>query len=248
MQHGPTSTRPVQVSLTVETEEGLAVERRPQAQRLGSWCTVCIPTVGTGLVTQTKKKELVSEQRPQAQRLGSWCTVASLQLANVSSRRRRKGSPRIDAQKPNALDPGVQSHPSSWHVSHHADRGRACLVSTPTHTKKWKFGSRCCHTHWFSDFAFRAQLKGQDYVDPCELTHVATFTSRSTHAHVRLFLLCGRSTWVYCRQLYILDKHCTVRSHGFNLAHCLSRLARNPRFQGAVSWASLCPAGIAHSD
>ena len=136
MQHGPTSTRPVQVSLTVETEEGLAVERRPQAQRLGSWCTVCIPTVGTGLVTQTKKKELVSEQRPQAQRLGSWCTVASLQLANVSSRRRRKGSPRIDAQKPNALDPGVQSHPSSWHVSHHADRGRACLVSTPTHTKK----------------------------------------------------------------------------------------------------------------
>jgi len=136
MQHGPTSTRPVQVSLTVEREEGLAVERRPQAQRLGSWCTVCIPTVGTGLVTQTKKKELVSEQRPQAQRLGSWCTVASLQLANVSSRRRRKGSPRIDAQKPNALDPGVQSHPSSWHVSHHADRGRACLVSTPTHKKK----------------------------------------------------------------------------------------------------------------
>ena len=73
MKHGPTSTRPVQVSLTVETEEGLAVERRPQAQRLGSWCTVCIPSVGTGLVTQTKKKkkELVSEQRPQAQRLGS---------------------------------------------------------------------------------------------------------------------------------------------------------------------------------
>ena len=121
-------------------------------------------------------------------------------------------------------------------------------INAHTHKKKWKFGSRCCHTHWFSDFAFRAQLKGQDYVDPCELTHVATFTSRSTHAHVRLFLLCGRSTWVYCRQLYILDKHCTVRSHGFNLAHCLSRLARNPRFQGAVSWASLCPAGIAHSD
>ena len=118
----------------------------------------------------------------------------------------------------------------------------------PHTQKKWKFGSRCCHTHWFSDFAFRAQLKGQDYVDPCELTHVATFTSRSTHAHVRLFLLCGRSTWVYCRPLYILDKHCKVRSHGFNLAHCLSRLARNPRFQGAVSWASLCPAGIAHSD
>ena len=188
MKHGPTSTRPVQVSLTVETEEGLAVERRPQAQRLGSWCTICIPTVGTGLVTQTKKKELVSEQRPQAQRLGSWCTVASFKLANVSSRRRRKGSPRIDAQKPNALDPGVQSHPSSWHVSHQADRGRACLVSTPTHTKRWKFGSRCCHTHWFSDFAFRTQLKGEDCVDPCELTHVATSTSRSTHAHVRIIL------------------------------------------------------------
>ena len=56
MQHGPTSTRPVQVSLTVEREEGLAVERRPQAQRLGSWCTVCIPTVGTSLVTQTKNR------------------------------------------------------------------------------------------------------------------------------------------------------------------------------------------------
>ena len=122
------------------------------------------------------------------------------------------------------------------------------LARVSSCTKRWKFGSRCCHTHWFSDFAFRAQLKGQDYVDPCELTHVATFTSRSTHAHVRLFLLCGRSTWVYCRPLYILDKHCKVRSHGFNLAHCLSRLARNPRFQGAVSWASLCPAGIAHSD
>ena len=140
-----------------------------------------------------KKKELVSEQRPQAQRLGSWCTVASLQLANVSSRRRRKGSPRIDAQKPNALDRGVLSHPSSWHVSHQADRGRACLVSTPTHTKRWKFGSRCCHTHWFSDFAFRAQLKGEDYVDPCELPHVATSTSRSTHAHVRIILSYGRS-------------------------------------------------------
>ena len=138
VQHGPTCTHPVQESLTAETEEGFASYRRPQAQRLGSWCTICIPTVGTGLVTQTKKKELVSEQRPQAQRLGSWCTVASLQLANVSSRRRRKGSPRIDAQSPYAWEPGVQAIPSSWHVSHPADRGRACLVSTPTHTKRWK--------------------------------------------------------------------------------------------------------------
>ena len=114
------------LSLTVETEEGLAVERRPQAQRLGSWCTICIPTIGTSLVTQTKKNQgLASEQRPQAQRLGSWCTVASLKLATISSRRRRKGSPRIDAQKPNALDPGVQSHPSSWPVSHHAEEGLA---------------------------------------------------------------------------------------------------------------------------
>ena len=179
----------------------------------------CILKVGNNLITQTEEG-LAAYRRPKAQRFGSWCTVASFKLARVTRPRRRVSS----------------------------CRGRACLVSTPTHTKKWKFGSRCCHTHWFSDFAFRAQLKGQDYVDPCELTHVATFTSRSTHAHVRLFLLCGRSTWVYCRQLYILDKHCTVRSHGFNLAHCLSRLARNPRFQGAVSWASLCPAGIAHSD
>ena len=73
VQHGPTRTHPVQKSLATETEEGFASYRRPQAQRLGSWCT-----------------------------------VASLQLAHVLSFRQRKGSPRIDAHKPNVLDPGVQ--------------------------------------------------------------------------------------------------------------------------------------------
>ena len=122
------------------------------------------------------------------------------------------------------------------------------LARVSSCTKRWKFGSRRCHTHWFSDFAFRAHLKGEDYVNPCELNHVATYTSRSTHAHARLLFLCGRSIWVYCTQLYMLDKDFTVRSHEFNLAHCLSRLALNLRFQGSVSWASLCSAGIAHSD
>ena len=76
VQHGPTCTHPVQESLTAETEEGFASYRRPQAQRLGSWCT-----------------------------------VAFLKLAHVSSCRQRKGSPRIDAHKPSAWDPGVQLHP-----------------------------------------------------------------------------------------------------------------------------------------
>ena len=55
MQHGPTSTRPVQVSLTVETEEGLAVERRPQAQRLGSWCTVASLKLAHGSACRQRK-------------------------------------------------------------------------------------------------------------------------------------------------------------------------------------------------
>ena len=104
MQHGPTSTRPAQVSLTVETEEGLAVERRPQAQRLGSWCTVCIHTVGTGLVTQTKK-------------------IRDSFLNNV--------------HKPSVQDPGERLHPYSWQKSHHADGGRARLVSTPKSPTLW---------------------------------------------------------------------------------------------------------------
>ena len=102
VQHGPTCTHPVQESLTAETEEGFASYRRPQAQRLGSWCT-----------------------------------VAFLKLAHVSSCRQRKGSPRIDAHKPSAWDPGVQSHPCSWHMSYHSDRGRVRLVSTPTSPTFW---------------------------------------------------------------------------------------------------------------
>ena len=105
-----------------------------------------------------KIEGLASQRRPQAQRLLSWCTVASLQLAKVSSRRRRKGSSRIVA-----------------HTQKKSNR-----QTLPPYSK-------------FSDFAFRAQLNGKDYVDPCELTHAATSTSRSTHAHVRIILSYDRS-------------------------------------------------------
>ena len=126
-------------------------------------------------------------------------------------------------------------HPHSWQKSHRADGGRARLVSTPTHTKRTKVRQPLLPDSWFSDFAFRAQLNGKDYVDPCELTHVAPSTSRSTHAHVRIILSYGRSAKYIEYFMSYVKKGLEIRTHRFSFRYVVD----DSSFQAAISLAHM---------
>ena len=138
VQHGPTCTHPVQESLTAETEEGFASYRRPQAQRLGSWCTVCIPTIGTGLVTQTKNRRtrLSTTSTSPAFMILVYSCILTVGKSLITQTEEGLAAYR----RPKAQRFGSWCTVASFKLARvtrprrrvSSCRGRACLVSTPT--------------------------------------------------------------------------------------------------------------------
>ena len=138
VQHGPTPNYPVQKNLTAETEEGFASERRPKAQRLGSWCTVCIPTVGTGLVTQTKNRRtrLSTTSTSPAFMILVYSCILTVGKSLITQTEEGLAAYR----RPKAQRFGSWCTVASFKLARvtrprrrvSSCRGRACLVSTPT--------------------------------------------------------------------------------------------------------------------